>query len=409
MTSNDVLLYINDITNENIKKQLIIINKIIDKNHYIYKNIFDKEYNKNSLFHCELNYINCNNIFNNNKDKKISINNKISPIRYKKYYILFDDEYLFNSYQCYLKSSIYFFLNNGDFIKNIIEFQKNKIKNNKFINLDIIDINNIDNIDDNNLLNNDIVDSDIIHTDKYINGGGLNDIVIENINKQMIDILIDVRNYLNIHYNNKYLLCIPGIKVYPSIVINDLLQLENNIFSQKCFFKLDNNNCGYIYDLTKDLSSINIYYIVYKLLTNLNYKYLNIMKQDNNFLENILINNLNKYIPNNQNIIFNTLIKHKFIDLPNNLLFHCPIYDSHEIYMINNVCNIMINSKIKIYYSTIKKMFNCINNYLNIHIIYPYNIEIQNIIYIHLLYVILLKILTLILFIIKMILKIILF
>lgn len=40
-----------------------------------------------------------------------------------------------------------------------------------------------------------------------------------------------------------------------------------------------------------------------------------------------------------------------------------------------------MNSKINIYYSTIKKIFNYINNYLNIHIIYPYNIEIQDIKY----------------------------
>ena len=125
ITTNDILFFINDIDNINMKKQLIIIDNIININNLIHKNLLEKEYNKNSLFHCKLDFINCDNNFNNEENdynKLLNIKNilKIEGIRTKKYYSIYNDEYLFNTYQCYFKSALYFFLNYCDYFIKII-------------------------------------------------------------------------------------------------------------------------------------------------------------------------------------------------------------------------------------------------------------------------------------------------
>jgi len=378
---NDIFCFINDIKDINIKKQLLIIDSIIDENNLIHKNLLDKKYNENSLFHCYLEYIDCNNKFDedDNTNKLINIIKKITPIRIKKYYSIYNDNYLFNTYQCYFKSALYFFLNNGNYINKIIKLNNNS----KLINLTPSE--RLNKLEYNN------IDSDIINTDKYIKyGGKLSDIIIKNIKDNIINnniynnIISDVRDYLNDKYNNKYLLCIPGIKVYPSIVINDILKLENNYFSEKCFFKLDNkvnNLCGYIYDLTNNLSYLSINSIIIKFLTNnIDWHSIEHIKNDINYFENELIKSLQQ-IKNNQQLLFTDFIVDKFINLPDNLLIHCPLYDSHELLMSNNIFNIMKKSKINITYKTIKKIFNIINNYYNINIIYPYYIKIQDINY----------------------------
>lgn len=381
ITTNDILFFINDINNNNMKNQLIIIDNIININNLIHKNLLEKEYNKNSLFHCELDFINCDNNFNNEENdynKLLNIKNilKIEGIRTKKYYTIYNDEYLFNTYQCYFKSALYFFINNGDYINKIIQI-KNKNNLNKLTNSQ-----RLKSFEEKN-----IIDSDIINTDQLIYGGNFTNIIIDNINKQSLNNIIpEVRDYLNDKYNNKYLLCIPGVKIYPSIVINDILKLENNYFSEKCFFKLDNkvnNLCGYIYDLTNNSSYISINSIMTNFLLNINYKYINNILNDKDYFKKDIINYLDqiKDIPNNKQILFTEFIEDKFIILPDNLLIHCPMYDSHELFMCNNIFNIFKHSKVNIYYSTIKQVFNIINNYYNINIIYPYYIKIQDINY----------------------------
>lgn len=311
-----LLNYVNSIDDDNIKNQLIQINNITTiKNASLFETY-------DTIFNASLDTVNCDISFNKTNEK-IKLINKAKAIRFKQYFTMYDDEYLFNTYQCYLKSSIYFFICNDSFV--------NVIRNN-----------------DNNFNN----------------------------------ILIETKQYLNENYNNKYILSIPGIKVYPSIVINDILKLEKDEFSRCCFYKTK-NECGFIYDLTKSLKYINnnpIVDAVYKLFTQ--YDRNDVINETKN--KDYFNNKLNYYfknITNNTVINITSLFTETFTLLPNDLLLHCPLYDTHDLYMINTVHSIMSSSKINVYYSKLKKAINYANKFFNIKVHYPYNFILQDVKY----------------------------
>lgn len=339
------LSFINSIEDVNIKNQIKLIDDIIFENNLLNKRLFMT--NNNSIFYSKLESVVCNNqeIITN----KIKLNSKISPIRFKQYYSMYDDKYLFNTYQCYFKSSIYFFLTNGDFINTIINtHNKHAIKHYR------------------HTIIKDSLTSNIIDTDKII-GGSFNDIVKNNINNN--NILSSIRAYLNIHYDNKYLLSIPGIKVYPSIVINDILKLEHN-FSNKCLFKI-RDKCYYIYDATLHFTDefnnplLKDVYDIFKSIT------LDEIKNET-YYDNIKIQ-MKKYT-NTYNI--SDMIH---IDTsPRNLLIHSPIFDPHGIFMINNVVKILSSTnKFILSYNVLKNIFNIIKN-VNVKVKYNKNIIVND-------------------------------
>lgn len=318
------ITFINDVDNESIKEQLFLINDIIDENNMIYTKLFDEPYE--SLFNSSL------------QIQKLQIN-KIQPIRTKHYYTLVNDKQLYNTYQCYLKSSIYFFLNNKHFINHIIEQPKQE-------SLSIFD------------------------TDKYL-GGDASDVIRDSLD-DIDNILVNVKQYLNSIYNNKYILSIPGVKVYPSIVINDIIK-DCKFFSQYCYYETDEEN-GFIIDIPKHYHKTimsPIFNAVYETIINI--------KDTNTIRQKLLTLNedILKKLTYPQLINIQSTIPH-LIHYPEDLLLHCPLYDPHEIYMINNVHKLIQNSRIPVSYKMIKNIFNHLVNSIDTSVFYPNTITIDN-------------------------------
>lgn len=358
--------------NNDIYNLLIKINEYIDNTNFIY-NIRDIGiyYFDDIIKELTINY------------KKIEIFKKIKyPLNITQY----DEKNNFQTYQCYFKSAINFFLNNGNFL-------------NQF------SINNI-NID------NDKLSSDVIDSQKGGNNEELYNIFTNMFKDDYINNNIDhyyilLRNKINEILDNKYYLGIPGFKVYPYYIIQDLLIKLNDVFSRDCIieynkkYKLSNkeiyesnkinydeeinynviNKYSYIYDCNKNCFLNDIYMIHnskkqyninildYNKLLNYNKKYENDGELSGNCISRLpfqYINNKYYYINNIKNYL------HNINNTPINLLIACPIHDITSIYLLNNKINLY-----KYDYNMISSYINWIQKHYNIEIIYPYIISIN--------------------------------
>ena len=335
-----LLIYFNHTNNKEIKNELINFKKEITNENILNEfnkiNNYIKNYDLIKLFQSpKIIYFNDINIDNSEIMNKITINEKIKyPLLTTQYY----DYDLFITYQCFIKSAINFFINN------------------KFIEM-------IKNIDNENLMKN---------------------------------YYIEFKRLLNNKLNNKYLLGIPGFKLYSFYVIQDILFLLNDQFCNDCIIEYDNReDKSYIYYCNKNYflddilelhqlqllnKKYNITYLDYNNLKRINNEYYNnpekiyinnevqyskLLKLDFDFINNKYHyeKEINKYL----NHIKNT---------PNNLLIACPIHDITSLYMLNN--------KIKLYsynYIKLKSINKYIKNNYDINIIYPFIIEINKVNY----------------------------
>ena len=416
---------INEIINEyniddNIKDEIFKIDEIINNSNFfnliintckiIYFNnknkfIYDEYYNKYS------------NKINTNKFQIKKITNKIKmtmpiyrhllirqtpnhPLSITQYY----NNSILNTYQCWFKSAINFFINNGKFIKQIIYREKGI--NNK---MEIISINNVNNdkINNSNINNNiqynENISSDIINTESInLSQKGGNYDIYELFQTMFFDIendnynesyYIQIKRLINEKLNNKYYLGIPGYKLYPYYVIQDLLFLFNDDFTNDCIIEYNNNLKSYIYDCNinyiyndikllhnnNDINkNLNINDLDYKLLCQ--YKNVQYLSNDeyNHPLSNNLLSTINFKEKNNKYYFEEEITKYiqNIKIYPNNLLIACPIHDLLSIYLLNTKINLPNYD-----YDMIKLIINNISNKYDIRIFYPYNILFKNIHY----------------------------
>ena len=356
---------------KNFKKTKYIINELLKIDDYIDKTNF-----LNQVFNNKIIYFNNNNqfIYNeyDNIYENIVINKKISyPFSLTKYY----DNNNINVYQCWIKSAINFFVNNGNFLKQFIFFNKNN--------------------DNKNLLN-DIYSSDVIETES-LKGGNNNDLyklfqnmfIDNNNNLNVENYYILIKRLLNEKLNNKYYLGIPGYKLYPFYVIQDILILLNDDFTNNCIIEYNNNNLNtYIYDCNINyfLNDLELFHDNQHLqninINDLNYqKLINYKNQHNIYdeYEHPLYNNklsLINFKKKNNKYYFNDNILNYIKNLknnPNNLLIACPIHDVLSCYFLNNK-----NKFCKWDYDIIKYNIKYLYNIYDIKIFYPYNININH-------------------------------
>jgi len=374
------------------KKTKYIINELLKINDFIDNTDF-----LNQIFNSKIIHLNNNDkfIYNeyNHTYEKLNINKKIQyPFPLTQYY----DNNIINVYQCWIKSAINFFVNNGNFLQQFMIFDKGQ--NNK---MEIININN--DIKDNLILQDNNINynilSDVIETES-LKGGNNNDIynlfqnMFIDMNKDLNieNYYILIKRLLNKKLNNKYYLGIPGYKMYPFYVIQDILMLLDDEFTYNCIIEYKNNNFKtYIYDC-------NINYFLDDLE----------LFHDNQYLQNININDLdynklktyknklNDYDETEHPFYNNKLSSIKFIikdnkyyfddnilkyiqnlkNTPNNLLIACPIHDLLGCYFLNNK-----NKFCKWDYDIIKNNIKFLYNLYDIRIFYPYNIEYNKINY----------------------------
>lgn len=350
--------------NKIIINEIIKINNFIDNNNFleIIKNESIIYFNDKEKYYYDDYY----EIY----DKKIDIIQKIKyPLTLTQYY----DNNTLNVYQCWFKSAINFFVNNGNFINQFI--------NNK-INIDF------------NIL------SDVIDSEK-IKGG--NNKEIYELFKNMFNNENNIENYyiqlkriLNDKLNNKYYLGIPGYKIYPFYVIQDILFLLNDYFTKNCIIEYDNefaykdNFKSYIYDCNtnyflndlellyntqiKNKDEFNIYDLDYD-----NLKKIKLENCDDNEINNPLCNNklstINFTIKNYKYYYEDNILNyiHHIKNNPINLLIASPIHDIIASYMLNNkfkFCNYN--------YDEIKNNIIKLNEMYDINIIYPFIINLNN-------------------------------
>ena len=210
-----------------------------------------------------------------------------------------------------------------------------------------------------------------------------------------------LKDEVNKQLNNKYLLGIPGFKVYPHLVIQDFLKLFNDEFSNDCIIEYKDEferYCkSYFYNLTQNcfLHDLKKCFHLQKCVNNkppniemLNY---NILKDyceehkydyqySREFCSDIFCDfseiidmpfkeiNGKFYYEKYITYFINNIKKY-----PKNLLLACPLHDLTAMYMLNN--------KMKLYkftYDDIKEYINYIKSIYNIHIRYPFFINLEN-------------------------------
>lgn len=196
-------------------------------------------------------------------------------------------------------------------------------------------ISSINMIIQNSSFNNEIVNnpfSDTITATNFYKGG--NNILVQSLydcyggNNEMINAFQDclkiIKTKLNMLTNNKYIFGLSPIKIYPHILVNDLLYcLSPMIFTNDCKIFYNNNKYSFIYDLHKNIQYYN------DILNNndINYKSFNLYDE---LVNDINFNNISSYP------------KHLYIST---ILYDPNIYKmlffTDDIY--NNKCNEIIN------------------------------------------------------------------
>ena len=324
--------------------------------------------------------------YNNISINKINIYNKVGYSFKISKFLEYNEEkdlLILNTYQCFFKSALNFFINNGNFIKQLFI---NKINQNNLLH-------EYDNYDP----SSDIIDS--------FKGGKYEEIyknfqnIFNNIyinkhydikNNEINNIYLLIRNLLSKELNNKYDFGFPGYKIYPFYVIQDILILLNDEFTKNCLIEYTNNqkysyiyyckeNC-FLYDLIlfHNLNLLdnkyNEEYLDYDKLINYNNKYMDDEEYESKFINSKISKIPFKKI--NDKYYYENTITNYLINIKNtseNLLIASPIHDITSIYMLNN--------KIKLFnydYINIKNKINLIKDNYEINIIYPFIIKINN-------------------------------
>jgi len=319
-------------------------------------------------------------------DKKDLLNKIDYQFRLTKYYNTTNEIEILNIYQCWIKSAFNFFINNGNFTRQFLNI---KIKKENKLLFNMIE-------------NNDNLTSDIIESEK-IKGGNKNEFykLFQNITEENNDnLFIQLKQLLNEKLNNKYLLGIPGYKMYPFYVIQDLLLLLDDEFTNDCiieyYFKnkiLDEKNKNlksFIYYCNKNyiFNDVKIIHDTYDKdygINQLDYKKLKLYKEyeciDEQYNTPLCNNKLHKlnFKEINNKYYFNDNIKNNIkyylkniINTPKNLLIACPIHDILSLYMLNNKLRLSRYSYEQIY-SYIYELYNM----YDIRIKYPYYIPLN--------------------------------
>lgn len=236
----------------------------------------------------------------------------------------FNTDYFLVIFQCYIISAINMILQNKEFGDEIIknEFPDTLTAENFYKGGNIYLINAFNKI-----------------YNEYQLGG----------NSEMIEVFQDcynssdgkclriIKQKLNMLTNNKYLFGLPPIKIYPHILVNDLLICLSPInFTNECKIIYNNNKYSFIYDLQ------------------LNQKYYyDILNKD---LNEIILQPYNLY-----ELIINDINFKKIISFPKHLYISTTLYDPNIYKMLfftnniyNNNTNLLINK------------FNIINTYQKI-------------------------------------------
>ena len=227
---------------------------------------------------------------------------RIKGYQLKKHSFFDENMNLFIIFQCYVISSINMILQNKD-LQDVLVYND--------LSVSLESINNL----------------------KY---GGMIDINIPEYNNNMINafqkILINpqsnnlkiIKNELNKITKNKYLLGIAPIKLYPHILVNDLLKSLGNIqFVNDCKIIYYNNTFQYIFDL------------------DINKKYINFIKENQTINFNMTPYNLyNEFINDSKYKNIQVFPKHLYISTIAN---DAAIY---SIYGISNNCINNIENKI---------------------------------------------------------------
>ena len=392
----------NPVNNCNLKLTKSLIKEQSNKSNNIIKDLNDK-------LKKELNYID-NFISNTNFLKRISNecyiyvidseDNQIIPFNkliiennqkfqykfsIKKYY----HNDILQSYQYYFKAAINFFLNNSEFISQIIDNQNHELS--------------------------DL--SDTVNSLKF-NGGNyieFYDLIKEmynenNQNNNIDNYYIKLKGYINGQLDNKYCLGIPGFKIYPYYVIQDILIMLKDQFSNNCIIEYKNGYKSFILNCEQNcfiedlffIHDYNMYYSIDDLKLD---KLKQIIKdcegideyEDSHTLCDSEINKINFIIKNNkyyiENNICDYIFKSNILNYPKNLLIACPIHNITGLYMFNNKISFYKYSynneledkkfennqeKNKEFNERISTIISKIKEWYEVSIIYPFIINIDN-------------------------------
>jgi len=361
---------INQSNNQSIKEEIIKINTFIDNNNYLNKLYNSCEINKNVKINIhDIGY----------EIEKIKIKNKGHyQLPLTKYY---DETFNLHSFQCFFKAAINFFLNNSSFNgffidRNIVNKQYNIIEKELIINKpklnelsDFIQTESLGGADeflkykDNAYIDlyncfKDMIQNSL-NLPENIKNNNLPD-KYKNIEKSY-DNYIKFKNIINSYLSDKYKLGVPGFKIYPFFVIQDILNILKDNFANNCIIEYNNNeNKTYILDCIKndflDFIKQNKSGPIIKIKFN-NPESLRFYKENKIYYYN---DNIISYLQN----ISNT---------PKNLLIACPINDICAFYMLNNKIDLK-----KYKYDDIKNLIINIKNKYYVSIKYPLIIDLNN-------------------------------
>lgn len=381
---NDVDKMIESEKDKTIKKQLMIIDNLINNYNLLYRM---KEELKIELFD-DIDLTTYDDRYKEYVDNKsISINH--SQLRTREFVSIVDDEFLFNTYQCYFKSAINFFANNKYFIR---QFIKNKPK-------DVLNLDDIIVEGKKSRYSNEESLSDMILTESQ-KGGNFYDVFLSYFtqNDNPTKALTSIKNFINSHYNNKYILGIPGFKIMPAFIIQDILMMLKDDFTKSCMFKLEKSSSGLIYDICYHNTFYDDEYgyepynnpfidscIEALRHNNTNFKdyvsYETVKKRRKGYLSKEAFDyavGVYRFETTIFTFHLKDLIRHNFDILPTNFLFHCPMYDTHEFLMINHIVPFNYYHNTIIDYNKLKETIKDIKKEYKVSCIYPLNMTIQD-------------------------------